>query len=200
MNGTLSSIVIFAAGAAIGSVVTWKIVKTKYERIAQDEIDSVKEVLSRKENKYSGPQDSDAEEESEDEDEDKIDVKSYAAILAEEGYVNYSDMNEEKGEKAPVNTNKPYVISPDEFGEMDGYKTVSLSYWADNVLTYDRTNKLVEDVDKLIGKDALNHFGDYENDAVHVRNDDMKCDFEILVDLRRYSDVMKGRTSHRMEE
>ena len=29
---------IFAAGAAIGSAVTWKLIKTKYEKIANDEI------------------------------------------------------------------------------------------------------------------------------------------------------------------
>ena len=45
MNSTLSKVLIFAAGAAIGSAVTWKLIKEKYERIAQEEIDSVKEVF-----------------------------------------------------------------------------------------------------------------------------------------------------------
>lgn len=40
---TLCKFFLFAAGAAIGSVVTWKLVKTKYEQIAQEEIDSVKD-------------------------------------------------------------------------------------------------------------------------------------------------------------
>lgn len=39
---TLCKFFLFTAGAVIGSVVTWKLVKTKYERIAQEEIDSVK--------------------------------------------------------------------------------------------------------------------------------------------------------------
>ena len=37
----LWGVFIFAAGAAIGSVVTWKIVKRKYERRAQEEIEWV---------------------------------------------------------------------------------------------------------------------------------------------------------------
>ena len=37
------NVLVFAAGAAIGSAVTWKVVKTKYERFAQEEIESVKE-------------------------------------------------------------------------------------------------------------------------------------------------------------
>ena len=39
---------IFVAGAAFGSFVTWKLLRDKYEQIAQDEIDSVKEVFSKK--------------------------------------------------------------------------------------------------------------------------------------------------------
>ena len=54
MNSTLKNLCVFAIGATIGSLVTWKLVKTKYEMIAQEEIDSVKEVFAkRKEKSYS---------------------------------------------------------------------------------------------------------------------------------------------------
>ena len=49
MNDTLNKVFIFAAGAIIGSVVTWKIVKTKYEQIANEEIESVKERFRNRE-------------------------------------------------------------------------------------------------------------------------------------------------------
>ena len=42
MNKSLSNAILFTIGVAIGSLVTWKVVKTKYERVAQEEIDSVK--------------------------------------------------------------------------------------------------------------------------------------------------------------
>lgn len=35
------------------------------------------------------------------------------------------------------------------------------------------------------------HFGEYEEDAVFVRNDAKKCDYEILKDLRRFCDVLE---------
>ena len=38
---------IFTAGAAIGSVVTWKVIKTKYEQISKEEIESVREEYQR---------------------------------------------------------------------------------------------------------------------------------------------------------
>ena len=47
MNKKFFNVLLFTAGAAIGSLVTWKVVKTKYERIIQDEIDSFKESYTR---------------------------------------------------------------------------------------------------------------------------------------------------------
>ena len=44
MNKTVIGIISFAAGAAIGSVATWMLVKNKYEQIAQEEIEEVREV------------------------------------------------------------------------------------------------------------------------------------------------------------
>ena len=46
-RNTLVKAFIFVAGAAIGSAVTWKVVKNKYEQITQEEIKSVKEEYSR---------------------------------------------------------------------------------------------------------------------------------------------------------
>ena len=38
MKNALINLAMLAVGAAIGSAVTWKLVKTKYERIAQEEL------------------------------------------------------------------------------------------------------------------------------------------------------------------
>ena len=46
MNCKFTNVLLFAAGAAIGSAVTWKVVKTKYDRLIQEEIDSVKEAFA----------------------------------------------------------------------------------------------------------------------------------------------------------
>ena len=84
---------------------------------------------------------------------------------------------------------EPYVIPPDDFGEKFGYDTVSLTYYADGVLT-DIYDNIIEDADDLVGEDSLNHFGEYEDDSVFVRNDAKETDYEILRDERTYSDVM----------
>ena len=87
---------------------------------------------------------------------------------------------------------KPYVISPDEFGEFEDYERISLSYYTDQILA-DEDDEKVEDVDNVVGLESLAHFGEYEDDSVFVRNDRLKCDYEILLDQRTYSDVIKQR-------
>lgn len=192
MNNSSKNVFIFAAGAAIGSVVTWKLLKTKYEHIAQEEIDSVKKVFSRgKRSKINPIDDSAGDENEESVSYNSTDISEYARILRKSGYTDYS--NSSKGEKDEARIDKPYVISPEEFGELDGYRVIGLTYFADGVLTDDADEEIVEDVDNVVGFDSLNHFRDYEEDAVHVRNDAMKCDYEILKDRRKYSDVLRDK-------
>ena len=86
---------------------------------------------------------------------------------------------------------RPYVISPDEFGELDDYDLISLTYYADEVLA-DDIDEIVEDVDDVVGLDSLTHFGEYEPDSVFVRNDRLKADYEILLDERTYPEAIQG--------
>ena len=84
----------------------------------------------------------------------------------------------------------PYVIAPEKFMEHDDYDTISLTYYSDNVLA-DEDNEMIEDVEGVVGEDSLNHFGEYEDedDAVYVRNDARKVDYEILLDQRKFSEI-----------
>lgn len=191
--------VMFALGATVGSVVTWQYVKKKYEQIAQEEIDSVKEIFSKRESDTeveivaSEPQTAKIGKP-----EEKPDITEYAARLEREGYTNYSGASagKEKEEQEDMGS-KPYVISPEEFGEFEDYERISLSYYADQVLA-DEDDELVEDVENVVGLESLTHFGEFEDDSVFVRNDRLKCDYEILLDQRLYSDVIKQRP-HQME-
>ena len=178
MNNTLSKILIFAAGAAIGSAITWKFVKTKYEQIANEEIESVKEFFGRGKNKG---------EESEEVYEVFADgvLKEVEKICEENGYTNYSNTKKEEEE---MDIDAPYVIAPEEFGELDDYETETLTYYKDKVLADDWDNK-IENVDDLVAAESLTHFGEYEEDSVYVRNDTTKTDYEILLDERNFSDV-----------
>ena len=182
MKSNMINFLMFAVGAAIGSAVTWKLVKTKYERIANEEIESVKEVFSRRNKKEKEPEEIEHGTVAHMLETKPDDVSKYADMLEELKY-------NEKGENDMKNAD-PYVISPDEFAELDDYQTVSLNYYADGVVA-DDIDEVVENVGSLIGWDSLNHFGEYEDYSVFVRNDALKTDFEILLDTRNYSDVIR---------
>ncbi len=187
----VTGLIMFALGAAMGSAVTWQFAKKKYEQIAEEEINSVKEIFSKREQNFSDveitvePQSS-AEARLE-KFEAKPDISTYAGILKNEGYV---------PEGTEMAENKPYVISPDEFGEFKDYDTISLTYYADQILVDDGGDK-IEDVDDVVGMESLTHFGEYEDDSVFVRNDRLKCDYEILMDERTYSEAQKERPHQR---
>ena len=87
---------------------------------------------------------------------------------------------------------QPHVITPEEFGELYDYEKVSLIYYADGVLT-DEDDNIVDDVDGIVGIDSLNMFGQYEEDSVYVRNDERRCDYEILMDERKYHQVKRPK-------
>ena len=197
MNKTINFMT-FVLGVAVGSVVTWRYVEKKYEQIAQDEIDSVKEVFSKRETEFT--EDTEVQIKA-DNAKKKPSVIEYAARLREQGYTNYSDMVDEKPEEVkeePMSVDKPYVIAPEEFGELDDYETISLIYYADQILA-DDNDVIVDDIEDVVGFDSLNSFGEYEDDSVFVRNDRLKCDYEILLDQRKYSDVIKRRP-HEVED
>ena len=94
---------------------------------------------------------------------------------------------------------KPHVISPEEFAEIEEYETTSLYYFSDGILTH-LNGEVVEDVDEIIGTESLTHFGEYEDDSVFVRNDKLKCDFEILRDPTRYADSERFDTTRQAED
>ena len=173
----LSKIMIFVAGAGIGSAITYKLVKKQYDQIIQEEIDSVKEAFSNK------PDSTDAEK-SEEEEPEPEKVK-YRSIVDEAGYATESEKEEEEEDME-----KPHIISPEEFGDSD-YAVLTLTYFLDGTVLNDR-NKIVTNVEELIGEGFSKHFGDYpeDPDTVYVRNDNLGIDFEVLKDYREYSETV----------
>lgn len=204
MNCKLINALMFAAGAAVGSVVTWKVVKTKYDRLIQEEIDSVKEAFAEVYNNREETSEEECCDETDDEDEP-------VAVARQINWSELEDLEEEDEEYTPTSEDlleyeslthkyhdekgganevrkEPYVIAPYDFGELDGYSQVELTYYLDGILEDDEYH-IVTDADELIGPKALTTFGEYEDDAVFVRNDYLRADFQILKDYRTYDEA-----------
>ena len=181
-----------ALGAGIGSFATWFLIKERYERITNEEIDSVKKAFSR-----INP---DNKKEENENIEILIDKNNFKNILNNEMYIDYSKASGDSSSEIDEGDDlmdedteykNPYVISPDDFGELDGYDTISLLYTSDHILL-DEDYEKVEEIESTVGLESLTHFGDYEDDSVFVRNERLKVDYEILLDRRKYTDIAKS--------
>lgn len=191
----------FVAGLTIGAAGAWYYLKDKYAKLAEEEIASVKAAYAKREKPTTEEKAGrllanikDGEQTFETvslvnaaKNMDKGSITEYTQRLQEAGYKDYSRTIDEKPSGTPGEV--PYVISPDEFGELEDYTKVSLTYFADGVLA-DECGEIVDDVEEIIG-DGLDHFGEYEDDSVFVRSDAKRCDYEILKDLRDFSDFKK---------
>lgn len=191
----------FVAGLTIGAAGAWYYLKDKYAKLAEEEIASVKAAYAKREKPTTEEKAGrllanikDGEQTLETvslvnaaKNMDKGSITEYTQRLQEAGYKDYSRTIDEKPSGTPGEV--PYVISPDEFGDLEDYTKVSLTYFADGVLA-DECGEIVDDVEEIIG-DGLDHFGEYEDDSVFVRSDAKRCDYEILKDLRDFSDFKK---------
>lgn len=138
-------------GVAAGSFFTWLFLKGKYEKLAQEEIESVKDTFTKKVNKMS---------ELYDEAHEALKVYSTESVRIENG--------------------DTYVISPDEFGEFPDYNQVCVKYYEDSGEIVDERGEVLADVNGISEESFLEHFGEYEDDTVYYRDDMRCCDYEIL--------------------
>lgn len=178
----MNKVIAFVLGAAAGSLVTWKLIEKKYKDIADEEIASVVDRFKNKETVDVEPkrivvhQVGTWPKESKEDQKIEEDKKDYAEKIQDLGYSNEDDGSVYMAPGEDVIA--PFIISPEEYGEKDHYDTQSWSYYADGVLT-DESGEIVMDAENIIG-DALDHFGDYDDDSVYVRNENEECDYEIL--------------------
>lgn len=170
-------ILAFAFGGAIGSVITYFATKKHFQAIVDDELKDIRQVFSREEVvtelKKSNP--------------DKPDVSEYAAALRDNEYVDAEDISEEEIDEHP----DPYIITYDDFGELVDYKTETFVFYADGVVAEEDTDKMLDatEVDDTIGIENIGGFNDPDADAIYIRNEKYKIDYEVIFDGRNYGDT-----------
>ena len=199
----MKNLLCFVAGSAIGSVVTWKLIEKKYKDLADEEIESVKETFKNRKpritkdevketvekviNKWKEPKETV---------EDIVTAEGYSTEDKEE-----TEEDDESNYTVDVDPGVevivPYVITPEQFGEYSEYGTKTLTYYADNVLTDEIDNPITSgEMETMIGPDALDHFGEYEDDSVYIRDEMNEMDYEILKSEKMFSEIPKrGRAN-----
>ena len=119
----------------------------------------------------------------------KPEIRDYINTLRERKYVDYSKTAEpdDSSAKVPDVIADPYVISIDDFGQEEGYDTITLTAYSDGTIANYADDEL-EDPESTVGEDILSKFGD--EDVVYIRNDRLKADFEVVRDNRTYVEVV----------
>lgn len=218
---TLCKIFLFAAGAAIGSVATWKLVKTKYEQIAQEEIDSVKDeyaslmksMRDKLKNSVAQPDESTEAEERDDDypDDDDRDFTPHEQEMVEyykltskyrktddEKVSEEDNENNEEGGNGDEDENDlgfPYINGPYVISA-DDFNSSPPGYNA-QPLDYFADGVLADgwgvvlDIEETIGEDSLEHFGDDQDDILYVRNERNEIDYEVTRDPRTYDEARR---------
>lgn len=223
----MNKVITFVLGAAIGSLVTWKLIEEKYRKIADEEIESVRKYYKDRYDMLandlpvvsSGLSIVEPCKETESVTTvastsigtrrvQSIPEPAYNKILNELGYTDEEMqellddpdviIEEHDGEYeiimgAEIESTEPYIIAPEEYGEKDDYITKSWTYYSDFVLA-DEEGEIISDPESIIG-DALAHFGEYEDDSVHVRNDTTECDYEIIKHEKTFSEIYGSKVN-----
>lgn len=195
MKSVLSELCIFIGGALIGSSITYLVVKNKYEKIIDEEIESVKEAY---EDAYGEKTKTAKLVESMDGamNPREKNQKAYEELIRQ--YKNDEPTDEDEDEEDDPDEQEgddddmvePYVITPDEFGDT-GYETICLTLYADGVIEDDEGDMWSDDdISVLLGRDSLSHMGENvdDPDVLYVRNENEEIDYEIARDVDKYFD------------
>lgn len=197
MSKSIFGIVGFVLGAAAGSLVTWKLIEKKYADIADEEVASVKEMYARKNDtekmvECTKPVSVTIEDKEESEKLNAL-TSVYVSSNDKPDYTAYSQVKSVETDTKPSEPEEkhdaPYVIEPGEFGEFTEYEQIELTYYKDDVICENSTD-MIDPEDILGDIDVADHFGEYENDRVFVRDDRRMVDYEILRDERTFMEAI----------
>lgn len=192
---SFSMLVAFLAGAAIGSSISFVMLKKKYDERMEEEFNKmVKELKNPKVVNFFNSLKDEPESSSKKEDKPNVTFNNYSDIIKSSGYSN-DDEEEDDGILVNDLTGDPdalpVIIPPDEFGDEETYAQISLLYYADGVLA-DEQDHPFRSYDAIC-KDYEEHFGEYEDDAVYIRNDRLRTYYEILRSGKTYAEIIRKR-------
>ena len=204
------AVVSYILGAGVGSLVTFVATKKYYQKIANEEIASVKEaVLKRNAKLYSvepdeNPQPQDDEVEESETDEETIEkMTNYSKIyqgggevdgilntLAEREHPDDDEKPKKKSRKAPR------IIKAADYDSYPEYRKLTVFYFVGDGIIADEDDETelekLGTYNDLVGK-CLEKYGFTDNDetVIFVRNEQIMADFEIMKNFGTFADVRK---------
>ena len=209
----MKTLLYFIGGVVVGSAATFLLARKVFEDQKEQEIASVKEAYEKRHGIIFTEETKKDAEMAQKNTRIKADMITSSNIIADNGYSDKNKMTQynlfsnppdakdihngiDEGEDLKVDpggpkeglADKPYVISPSEFiNEQPYYDKITLEYYEDDVLCNAISEEIITDINTTIGLESLNHFGEYEDDVVYVRNEKWSTDYEIIFQHRPFA-------------
>lgn len=197
---------IFGIGVVVGGAGVYygmnETLKDGYRRAVEEEIRQVKDhyKIVHSKDQFETPEEmlEARREETEDEYEKRIalysletDAKAWTAA-DDPAVIDYTTRKPKEEPKMP-SEGKAYPINFEQFdGEETHYSKDTLTYFKGDDVVADENDERIEDIEGIIGAEALSHFDEFSLETVYVRNDRLSSDFEIVLDKGRFSEVVEG--------
>lgn len=209
-------------GFVIGLKVTEKRLGDQYDKLLEQETAGMKEFYSTVKKPYRTPVEAVADliplpEAEPDDPRQKAMKIAYHKVVKGEGYVAATE-DEFEGAKAaeeaeqdceidpPIARNifeearspeNPYIITQEEFMLNEpGFEQGTLTYYERGGILADTQDSIIENSSLIVGSSFSDNFGKDSSDpnVVHVRNEKLSMDFEILKSEKSYEEDVLGQT------
>ena len=214
----IRGLLIFGCGAAVGAAITNKVLKKKYEVILEEELKQVRAwrkavrnpdpICTEEEIKgvrawrkaACTPDPICTEEEINRIDKDGF-ISDDSIFIPEQSPPDDEEEDQRIYEYESISreysgsSKRPYVIPLDSFiDEMIGYDKITLGYYEEDDVLVDDNEDMIDDVDYVIGHDALDRFGDgsEDDDVVYIRNERTGADYEVIRHHKSYQTEVLG--------
>ena len=204
----MKNMVIFALGCVCGGMSVYLYLNDRCDRRIHEEVEEIsrskKEATAPKETKEDLDAEYELQKKKAAEARNKPMINNCAKMVKEKGYVSYDKISTDKTKEpdviiseAPLEEStdeQHYAVSPEDFGEYPDYEQITFYHTADGRLV-NESDELVdpEEVEDMIGMNYADHFGEFEDDSVFIRNDKYRTDFEILKTLKTYTEIENQR-------
>lgn len=202
MKEAIIKIAIFSFGVGVGVAGSWKYFDQKYQKLADEEIESVKEAFTKKSTdiKYEHVGEPIAKVESITVDDNSavetatlIGSYSSAVDLDTKNYSEfYAPKKVEEAQTLSPKEDEPFDISVDEYEEDNEFQKVTLNlYLEDGVLCYEETEEVAEEND-TVGSENLDDFSRTSFSTAYFRNPKEGIDYEVIKVDGSYKELIAG--------
>lgn len=194
MNKTaIAAVLGILGGAGIGAGATYILFKKRFDADLDEAVNEVKTFYAGRNGINNDPTD-DHEERSNDSsgssDSNPVEQDSIFNFEMDSHATNYSTTSIVPDEPKELNTNDDiYVIDENTYYRAiaDGADPTEYMYYADHILA-DENSDVIDNIEGLVGREALTYFGTEGVDSVYVHNKRLNMYIEILRSERLYKE------------